>query len=102
MSTTLTFQTGLAIADLDNATAANRKLTMTWTGGLRAFVTISNQSDDVVSLRSDTTAAAGGVVLPAGTVMRFGPYAASQNLYLYGLGAGSAYYAFDAVFSEVP
>ena len=102
MSTTVTFLTGAAIADLDNGTPANRKLAMSWTGGRCAFVTISNQSDAAVSLRSDTTAPAGGVVIPAGGVWRDGPFLPTQNLYLYGTGTGSAFYAFTPVFSEAP
>jgi hypothetical protein len=102
MSTTTTLNTGAAIADLDNATAATRKLAMTWTGGLRAFVWVSNQSDAALGVRSDTTAALGGVIVPAGAAVKLGPFQASANVYLYGTGTGSAYYAFEAVFSEGP
>ena len=102
MSTTVTFLTGSSVADLDNGTPANRKLTMSWTGGRCAFVTISNQSDAAVYLRSDTTAAAGGVVIPAGEGWHNGPFLPTQDLYLYGTGTGSAFYAFTPVFSEGP
>lgn len=102
MSTATILNTGSAITDLDNATASNRKLTMSWTGGLRAFVWIGNQSDAALGVRSDTTAALGGVIVPAGASVKLGPFAASQNVYLYGTGSGSAYYAFEAVFSEGP
>ena len=102
MSTTVNFLTGSAITDLNNGTPANRKLAMVWTGGRCAFVTISNRSDEVVSLRSDTTTAEGGIVIPAGGLWREGPFLPTQNLYLYETGTGSAHYAFTPVFSEVP
>jgi hypothetical protein len=42
------------------------------------------------------------VIVPAGAAVKLGPFQASANVYLYGTGTGSAYYAFEAVFSEGP
>jgi hypothetical protein len=104
MATTLIPYNGAAIADLDNGTPANRAVDYTnWPATTpTGFVIVHNASDATCYLRSVNTAAVGERGIPAGATAVFGPYARATALWLYGLGAGSAYVSFDGVLQEQP
>lgn len=104
-ATALSLSPSQTIADLDSATPANRKVSLTnWPSTMpTAFVSIHNASDAPVFLCPAAVDTVSGCSVPAGVSAPFGPFAREPDgdaLWLYGVGTGSAYVTFVKVNSE--